>query len=347
MKRPLTAMLVMAITAAAILIGAGHSASAQSVAEFYRGKTIRFLYGRGSTYDVYAIIFARHLKRHIPGNPKIIPKSAGTGVSKLNYVYNDAPKDGTVLIMPRRHVTIARALYGKEAKFDPAKFTWIGNVTQMPTAMALWRGAPAKTLKDAQRAEVLVGSFGDTTESGRTPKLLNAVLGTKFKIVPNDYRTRAAINMAMRSGEVHGRSGLWGINGSRGPSLDKWFQATGKVNFIAQVGMVRHPKWRNVPRIQDLATNGKDRKVLEFWSRLTTLSRAIAAPPGIPADRAAALRAAFDKVMKDPAYLADAKKNVMPMIKPMNWKEINQFNAEVAATPKSVIKRFRALLGSQ
>jgi hypothetical protein len=205
----------------------------------------------------------------------------------------------------------------------------------------VWKTAPATTIEEAKKVEVILGSSGKTSELTLVPQLMNSVLGTKFKIVLG-YKGMGGVNLAMETGEVHGRGG--GMTAWH-PLKPEWFKPENRIVFLAQLGLTPHPAIPDVPLLQSFAKNDSDRKVLELAARATILSRAVAAPPNTNAPRVPELRAAFDATMKDPAYLADMEKRKMQMIGRMTWQEVEAFIAETVATPKPVQERFRTLLG--
>lgn len=334
-----------AVALAALCAGAAPVA-ADEVADFYRGKTMRLVDASGATgsYAIYTRIFARHFDRHVPGNPTLVVDAmeGGGGMKGQNYLYNAAPKDGLVIGSPMPSVVTAPLLYPKSAHFVPQKFVWLGNVTQLQTAIGVWKStSPAKTLDEAKKAEVLLGSSGRASELTLTPLLLNAVLGTKFKVVVG-YAGLGQSNQAIERGEIHGRSG--GFTSWHQLKPD-WFKPEEKVVFLAQLGMSRHPAIPNVPLVTEFAQTEDQRKVLELMARSTTLTRAWAMPPGVPMAYATALRTAFDNLMKDPAYIAEMKQRGMDMIDPMNWRQIDAFLADTAATPPAVVKKFQEIIG--
>jgi tripartite-type tricarboxylate transporter receptor subunit TctC len=320
-------------------------AAANQVADFYSGRTIRLIQcgGVGGSYAIYTRILADQLGRHIPGHPRLVVEymEGGGGLKGENYLYNAAPKDGSVLAMPESSIVLAPLLYPKAAKFDPVKFVWIGNMTRMQTVIGVWKTSPATTLEQAKARQDTIGSTGKTSELTLTPLLLNKTVGTKFKIVKG-YHGVGAINLAMEKGEVNGRSGGWS---AWEPMKPDWFHPAPKVVLLAQLGLSKLPMLPDVPLVTSFARNEQQREVLELMSRSTILTRAVAAPPKTPMGRATALRAAFAATMKDPAFLAEMKKHRMLMIEPMTWQQIDAFLAKTAATPKSVVVKFQRLLG--
>ncbi len=318
--------------------------SAQA-ADYFEGKTVKVIHagsGRGS-YAMYTRIFTRYLGKHLKGGPSMAVDfmQGGGGLKGQNYLYNAAPKNGSVLGMPMPSVVTSAMIYPKVTRFVPSKFEWLGNITQLQTALGVWKTAPATTIEQAKKTELIIGSSGRTSELSLTPRLMNAVLGTKFKVVEG-YKGIGPVNLAMENGEIHGRSG--GMTAWH-PLKPHWFAPENKIAFLAQLGMTPHPAIPDVPLVTSFATNDLDRKVLELMARSTVLTRAVTAPPGVSKAVVEELRAAYQATVTDPEFLAELKKRKLQMIGPMSWQEIGTFLAETEATPEPVVKRFRKLLG--
>jgi len=330
-----TAVLFSAAAAA----GPGVAPASAADEPFYQGKVLRLVDAPGATgsYAIYTRILVRHLPRHIPGTPTIVvePMEGGGGLKAQNYVFNAAPKDGSTIISPMPSVVTAPMLYPRSAHFDPTKFLWIGNVTQLQTAIGVWKAStPVRTLEQAKTTEVVLGSSGRTSELTLTPLLLNAVLGTKFRII-NGYAGLGTNNTAIERGEIHGRSG--GLT-SWHPLKPDWFAGEPRIAFLAQLGMSRHPAIPDVPLVTDFARNDEERQIAKFVYGLAELSRPVAAPPGVPADRVAALRKAFWAMVTSPEAKADAEK-LRIIVDPMNADETVAIFRDVLKTPKSIIDR--------
>ncbi len=338
--------LVVLAGAVALAVSVAPVAVAPALAaDYFEGKTVKVIHagsGRGS-YAMYTRIFTQHLGNHLKGNPSMNVDfmNGGGGMKGQNYLYNVAPKNGTVLAMPLPSVVTSPMIYPKVTRFVPSKFVWLGNITQLQTGLGVWKTAPATTIEAARKIELIIGSSGKTSELSLTPRLMNAVLGTKFKVVEG-YKGMGGVDQAMETGEIHGRSG--GMT-SWHPLKPHWFSPVNRIVFLAQLGMSPHPAIPDVPLVTSFARNDLERAVLELMSRSTVLTRAVAAPPDVPKAVVDELRAAYEATVSDPAYLADMKKRKLQMIKPMTWQEIDKFIAETDATPKPVVDRFRKLLG--
>jgi tripartite-type tricarboxylate transporter receptor subunit TctC len=338
---PLKSIGPMAIATIAAL--GATPAAADAVADFYRGKTITMIVATspGGDYDQRGRMLARHMGRHIPGEPAIIVRNmpGAVGLQAANWVANIAPKDGTVLHMIMQNMSAHQAMGGKGVEFDTRAFFWIGNTTDSPNVVNSWHTTGIKTIKDAMERELVVGAPGTATSSVYYPKAMNALLGTKFKIV-SGYPGGNDVNMAMERGEVGGRgSNSWASWKSTRPH---WLKEE-KIFILAQIGLKRHPELANVPLITELARNDDDRAVLAFLSADTAITRAVVTTPGVPAERVQALRRAFDATMKDPQFLEEAKKTNMD-ISPSTGEDAQKVAEMIANTPPNVIARTKEIL---
>jgi tripartite-type tricarboxylate transporter receptor subunit TctC len=335
------------IIAGAILALAGLASSTvaaqQSVADFYHGKTIRMIVATspGGDYDLRARLIARHMGRHIPGNPSIVAVNmpGGVGMQATNYMAVQAPKDGTTLHAIMQNMSALQALGGSNVEYDTRKFFWIGNSTDTPNVINSWYTTGIKTIQDVMTRELVVGAPGTATSSVYYPKALNELVGTKFKIVPG-YPGGNVVNLAMERGEVGGRgSNSWASWKSTHP---EWLKEK-KIYILVQIALKRDPELADVPTMMELAKNEDDRKVLEFLSADIPISRAYVTTDGVPAERVEALRRAFDATMKDPAFLAEAAKTSMD-ISPSTGEEAQKFATMIANTPPAVLERAKKIL---
>lgn len=334
---------VGAIILALVMVGSSTPVSAQSVADFYRGKTISMVIATapGGDYDLRARLIARHMGRHIPGEPVIIPRNmpGAVGVQAANWLATVAPRDGTVIHAIMQNMSAYQALGGSSVEFDTRKFFWIGNTTDTPNVINSWYTTGIKTIQDVMTRELVVGAPGTATSSVYYPKALNEIVGTKFKIV-SGYPGGNNVNIAMERGEVGGRgSNSWASWKSTHPD---WI-AEKKIYILVQIALKRHPELADVPTMIELAKNDADRAVLRFLSADIPISRAYVTTPGTPPERVEALRRAFDATMKDPAFLAEAKKSRMD-ISPSTGEEAQKFSEMIANTPPAVLARAKAIL---
>jgi tripartite-type tricarboxylate transporter receptor subunit TctC len=328
---------------------AGCSAPAlaqQSVADFYKGKTIRIVVGIavGSGYDVTARALQRHWGKHIPGNPSVIVQNQpGAGsITMVNQLVANGPFDGTAIGAPFNGLPTTPLLQPAGVRFDPNKMIWLGSTNRETQVTYLWHTAPVKAFTDIAKTEVVTGAQAPGTTQFDYPMLANAVFNYRFKVITG-YRSTQDIHLAMERGEIHGNGStnwttLLSLNGS-------WVKEK-KVNVIAQWALRKHPDLPTVPMVLDLAKNEADRAALELLIARLEYGRPYFVPPGVPEDRVQALRRAFDATMKDPEFLADAKKLSLE-IDPITGEEAQKLIARVLATPEPIAARVRKALEVQ
>jgi tripartite-type tricarboxylate transporter receptor subunit TctC len=332
-------MLLTAATLFGIVVAG--SAPAQSVEEFYKGKTISMVigYSPGGGYDTYARLVARFMGDHIPGKPQIVPRNMPGASSRVAaaFVYNVAPKDGTTLATGDQSLSVAQVM-GEKLQFDTTKFIYIGNPSAENNTTVTWHTSPVKTIDDAKKIEVPVGATGGSTSS-QYPRAMNAVLGTKFKVILG-YPGGNDINLAMERGEVSGRgSNSWASWKATRP---EWLKDK-KINILVQIGLNESPDLPDVPLLMDLATNEEDRAVLKLLSSPSAIGRPIFTTPGVPEDRVKALRAAFQATIKDPAFIEEAKKAQLDL-EPVSGEELQKIVSDIVATPEPIAKRLAEII---
>ncbi|MDB5507765.1 MAG: Tripartite-type tricarboxylate transporter, receptor component TctC [Hyphomicrobiales bacterium] len=326
----------------ALALAASPAAAQQSVADFYKGKTIDFYIGFsvGGGYDLYARTVARFIGEHIPGKPRVIPRNmtgAGSRVA-ANYVYTVAPKDGTVLATADQSIPLEQAVGDKGIQFDSRNFFWIGNPIVDNNTLVTWHTSPVKTVEDARQREIAIGATGFNTSS-QYPQVMNQLVGTKFKIIMG-YPGGNEVNLAMENGEVAGRgSNSWA---SWKASKPDWVRDK-KLNILVQIGLSKSPDLPDVPLLVDLARNDEDRAALRLVSAPPNVGRPIFTTPGVPAERVKALRDAFDATMKDPAFLEEARKTGLD-INPISGVELQKVVSDIIDTPKAVTERLASIL---
>ena len=326
-------------------------AQADDVADFYKGKNITLIvsYGPGGGYDVYARVLARHMSRHIPGNPSIVVQNMpGAGSLRgTNYLYNVAPKDGTAFGTFARNMAMLGLLKtGQNIQFDPKKFTWLGSSSSLQNdayVLLLRRDAKVKTVEEARRAggpPIVLGSTAQGTSSDAMGVLLREWLDFNVKVIPG-YTDSSVLFLAIERGEVEGRTvGLSSVKANK----PDWLKPNGFARVMVMFGRgTRFPEFPDAPTARELAKNAADRNLIEILEMPYALSRPYAAPPGVPADRARALQQAFMATQKDPAYLADAAK-VGVEISPIGAAQIHALIDQIAKTPADQIKRIESLL---
>ena len=320
------------------LAAATTTAHAQSVEEFYKGKTVNLVVGFsvGGGYDLYARHLARHMGKHIPGQPAIVTQNmAGAGsLRAANYIYTAAPKDGTAFGTFSRTTGI-NPLLESGATFDGTKFTWLGSVTDDTSLCVTWHTSPVKTWKDFVEKPVTLGGQGPSSEPDIFARLYKNVFGAPVKLVAG-YPGTNEITLAMERGEVDGLCGLsWSTIKGRHAA---WLRDK-KINLLVQAAFKKEPEIdAAVPLVMEQATSTEQTQILRLILAAQEMARPFAAPPGIPDDRKAALIAAFDATMKDPEFLADAKKLNID-VAPVSAATLDKLLAELYATPKDVVKK--------
>ena len=330
MRKVLIPLLALAAVSA-------QPAHAQSVEEFYRGKSISMLIGFsvGGGYDLYGRHLARHMGKHIPGKPTIIPQNmAGAGsLRAANFLYSASPKDGTHIGTFARTTGI-NPLLESGATFDGTKFTWLGSVTDDVSTCITWHTSAVKTWKDFLEKPVTLGGQGPSSEPDIFARLYKNVFGANVKLVAG-YPGTNEITLAMERGEVEGLCGLsWSTIKTRHAA---WLRDK-KINLLVQAAFKKEPDMGDVPLIMDQTKDVEKTKILKLILAAQEMARPFAAPPGIPEDRKAALIAAFEATMKDPEFLADAQKLNID-VNPVSAKALNDLLAELYATPKDVIQK--------
>jgi tripartite-type tricarboxylate transporter receptor subunit TctC len=340
--RTFTGGTLVAGTFLALTALAPSTAAAEPIADFYRGKSISMIIATapGGDYDLRARLVARHMGRHIPGNPTLVPRNmpGGVGIQAANYMATVAPQDGTSLHAIMQNMSTHQALGGASAEFDTRKFFWIGNTTDTPNTIASWHTTNVRTVQDAMVRELVIGAPGTATASVYYPKALNELAGTKFKIVTG-YPGGNQVNLAMERDEVGGRINSWASWKATKPD---WLREK-KIFIIVQIAIKRDPELADVPTAIELAKTEEDKAVMTFLSADIPISRAYVTTPGVPADRVNALRRAFDATMKDPQFIAEAEKLHMDM-SPSTGEEAQRFSDLIANTPERVLARAKAII---
>jgi tripartite-type tricarboxylate transporter receptor subunit TctC len=329
--------------AAVLTVPAALEASAQDVAAFYKGKTVELYigYSVGGGYDLYARMLAKHMGKHIPGNPIVLPKNmTGAGSLRLaNWLYNVAPKDGTAFGAIGRGTPFDPVLGNDKAQFDGTKYTWIGSMNNEVSICVAWETAGIKTFDDLLTKELVVGGTSSSADTDQFPKIVNGVLGTKFKII-SGYPGGNEVGLAMERGEVQGRCG-WSWSSVKS-THQKWYDEK-KFHVLMQLALEKHPDLPNVPLIIDLAKTDQHRQILKLIFARQVMGRPFLAPPGIPPDRVAALRRAFMDTMDDPQFRAETDKAQME-ITPVPGDALEKLVKEVYATPKEVAQQAAAII---
>jgi tripartite-type tricarboxylate transporter receptor subunit TctC len=337
--------LLFAIAIGLASIGGACAQPAQSAADFFKDKSLRFtvVYEPGGTYDLYSRLFIAHLPKHIPGKPSVViqymPGAGGlTGTVNL---YEKALRDGTMLGMLPRDIAVNQMLHPDAARYDAKRFSWIGRIASYTGVLLVMSRTGVKTADDLRRIDVVAGSWGNTTDSFVTPTLLNALAGTRFKIVTG-YRGAADVDLAIERGEADARVASWtALKTTRG----EWLR-DGKIVVPFQTGLQRHADLPDLPLISDLASNDDGRRILEFMNSDSSVGWNVVAPPEVPAERVAVLRDAFDATMADPDLLAEAQKLGLEIV-PGRGDEVEKVVAHTLATPPELVARLTNIVGAQ
>jgi tripartite-type tricarboxylate transporter receptor subunit TctC len=333
---------------------AGTHAQAQSVEEFYKGKriTITVGYGPGGGYDVFARLVARHMGKYIPGNPQIVVQNMpGAGsLTSVNWLYSVAPKDGSALGTFARDMPMLALLgHNPNAKFDPRKFTWLGsssNFADDAYVMIVRNDAPIKSIEQMMKPggpELVLGGTADGATGGDVPRILQAALGLQNLKLILGYRDSAAVFLAMERNEVSGRTTDLSAIFSIKPD---WLKAGGGYRLLVQYARQdRHPDFPNTPTARELATTAEGKALIEFTETgLLTMARPFAAPPDVPADRAKALREAFDATHRDKEFLAEAVK-ARVFVSPVTADQLMASIENMAKAPRKVVDQVREIMG--
>ena len=317
---------------------------AQSVEQFYTGKTLELIVGYppGGSNDVYGRAVARHIGRHIPGNPQVVFRNMpGAGsILAANHIFNVAPKDGTVLGLLAATNTLDEKLGASGVKFETAKFTWIGRIAAGTNVTAMWNTSRVKTAADAFKTETTLGATGMGSTVFIYPNVLNRVLGTKFKMVMGYGGSNEAM-LAMERGEVDGHSTSWEAYKSAHPD---WIRDK-KINMVVQYGLTRHPDLPDVPTCIEIASTDEERKILGAVVNATEIGKAILSTPGVPVDRAEALRKAFVDMTHDKDFIAELE-NMRVELTPMTGTKLQELVQEVGNMSPDLINKIKAVYGN-
>lgn len=312
--------------------------AAHAQSEFYKGKTIELYigYSVGGGYDIYARALARHMGKHLPGNPTIVPKNMeGAGSLRLaNWLYKAAPKDGSAFGTIGRGIAFDPLLGGQGAQFKATEFAWIGSANDEVSICAAWNTSGITRFEDLYSRELIVGGTGATADTDYFPKIVNGVLGTKMRIV-SGYPGGNDITLAMQRGEVHGRCGWsWSSIKTNHPT---WV-SDGTLRLLVQLSLEKHEDLPNVPVIMEKVKNDEQRAILRLVFARQVMGRPFLAPPGVPAERVALLRKAFMATMQDRDFLAEADKMKLE-ITPVSGEKVQDLVAEIYRTPPELVKK--------
>lgn len=324
------------LTAAAALLAIAAPASAQ---EFYKNKTVNFVIGFSvnNGYDTYSRAVARHIGKYLPGKPNVVVQNMpGAGsLAAINYLYNAAARDGTVLGMIDQAAALTQMLDPKNMRADVTKYNWIGRVTDNSAVLYAWHTAPVKKIGDALDKELIIATTGQN--SRMLSALMKNMLGYKFKML-NGYQGAAEAALAMERGEIHALTQPWPILRAEKPD---WIRDK-KINLLLQVGVDSHPDLGVAPIVTDLARNDEERRIVEFIAGNSRVGRAVVSPPGQPAERVADLRKAFMQATADAEFLAEIKRDNLDLA-PMPGGELQRVIARSLEVSPEMVAKAKAL----
>ena len=334
---------------ACIVIGAlhisGSIAAAQSLDDFFKAQPFKIIVGSppGGSYDLYGRAISRHLGNHLPGQPTVIVQNmpGGGGYLAVNYLYNNALKDGSVIATFSRSVPMQPLTDSTGVQFDPQKLEWIGSASDEVGLVLSWNTSPVKTYADLQRLGMTVASTGPGTDSNVYPRVVSNILGVNIKIVTG-YPGAADMLLAVERGEVDGAAGIsWS---SLWPNKKDWVD-NHKLNLLVQLGLKsNHAQLKDVPLILDLVRNETDRRVLEVIFARQAMAYPFAAPPGVPTARLSAIRTAFAKTLTDEHFLSEANRAGMS-VNPATAEELTAIIKRVYTSPPDVIEKVKTAMG--
>jgi len=332
-----------ALLALALCLASPEVARAQGVADFFRGKTITMLIGytSGGGYDLYARVLSKHMGRHIPGSPSIVPQNMpGAGSLRLaNVLYNTAPKDGLTLGMIGRGMAMEPLIGASQPQYDARKFTWLGSGSDQVSLCATWHTSPVKSWSDMLTTPFTVGGEGSGSDPDMFAMMIRNLFGVKVRLV-SGYPGGNEINLAMERGEVDGRCG-WSWSSIKITKPD-WITGR-KINLLLQMALQKSRELPDVPLITDFAGSERERQILRLILARQQMGWPFLAPPDLPPERAQALRQAFDATMKDAEFLAEAKQRRLD-VNPMTGAEIDRLVDDLYRTPPEVIAATKAVI---
>jgi tripartite-type tricarboxylate transporter receptor subunit TctC len=314
--------------------------AAASAQELYAGRQIRFTVGAGvgGGSDLYSRFLARYWPAHIPGRPTmvVVNMAGADSITAANYIANRAAGDGTEIVNVSPSLPMVQAFGNENIKFDLAEFHWIGNMSQSANVFITWHTTPIKTIEDARRQTLTIGSTDAASISSLTPIALNNLLRTRFRVV-NGYESGGAIDLAVERGEVDGRGSItWAsLKGSH----PDWIRDK-KINVLVQMGVARDRDLPAVPRLSELVTNAGDVAVATFLEDMAVVTRTVAAGPKVPKEQVAILRRSFMDTLQDPTVLAAAEAARLD-ISPMDGEALQKLVTNMVHANRDVIDRIK------
>jgi tripartite-type tricarboxylate transporter receptor subunit TctC len=322
-----------------MLLAMTATAHADPVEDFYKGRTINLVIGlgEGGGYDLSARLVAQHLSNFIPGKPTVVPRNMpGAGsIAAAEYVYSIAPRDGSTIALFQPTFVLEK-ITDKARKFESEKFGYLGRVDQSVLVGLVWKNAPARTIEDIKKREIVLSANAAAGTSATIPWALNRLIGTKFKVVLG-YASSATMGLALERGEADGiGSTSWDYLQTK----QDWFDEK-KIDILYTIALSRYRELPDVPTVLELTNVEKDRNVLKLMASTSSIGRAFLTTPDVPPERLAALRQAFDRMTKDPAFLADAAKRHLG-VDPLSGVELQALVTDVATQPAEVVEAMKA-----
>jgi tripartite-type tricarboxylate transporter receptor subunit TctC len=330
---------------AAYLLAANTAVPAAQAQDFYAGRQISLIVGAasGGGYDLLGRLMARHIGRHIPGNPTIVTQNmpAAGSIAAANHITRIAPRDGTVIGLMQRGILLAKLSNSAGVQYELGQFTWLGSLNSETGVVFAMSSAPHRKTQDLFDRELIVGA-NNNADPETAARLYNALLGTKFKLVTG-YTGTPAIQLAMERGEVHGIADWsWSSVKNQKPG---WL-TEGQAIPLLQAASQRHKELPDLPNVLDLVKPGEPRQVLELFLAQKTVARPVIAPQGLPPERTALLRSAFIKLAADAEFLAEADRQKLE-VGPISGEEVDKVIAQISATPNAIAERFKAITAGQ
>lgn len=337
--------LLPAVLGGAFFMVGATAAQAASEEEFFRGKQVKIIISGspGDAYDIYSRVFAVHLSRHLPGNPTVVPQNmpGAAGAVSVSYVYNVAPRDGTVVGIATTGIPTAALLSDTPLQFDVMKLGWIGSVTKDPFVGFVWHASPVQSMAEMKVKEVVMGGLASGgSASTEYPLIAKELFDFKIRLI-SGYASTPEIKLATERGEVHGSfANAWGSFKLAGAD---WL-AGNKVRIVVQHGFEKHPELPDVPLFIDEAKTETQRQILKVMLGRQEYAKGFYLPPEVPASRLETWRRAFDATMKDPAYLSAMKDAKLDVVGTMRGEALAQLVGEINETPPDVIARIKGIL---
>jgi len=328
------------IAAAGAALALAGPAAADAIADFYKGRTITAISGGGAGggFSFNARVLGRHIVRHIPGRPEwVVTAMPGAGGARsMKYINHAAAQDGTVMgvVLPP---SILSPLLRKKVGYDSARFHWIGSITPMAQVVSVWHTHGIRTLEDARTREVVLGTSSKLSSGYLIPAFVNALTGTRFKVI-SGYRGGDRQNNAMQKGEIQGRGSFYN---SYKVTKPHWLRDRTIIHLVQLGPFIK--ELPDVPRVRDLARTDEERRIAQFLQIGSQVGHGFYVSPNVPLARVAALRAAFDATMKDPAYLAEAKERKL-IVDPVAGVDLQRAIANAMATPTPIIEKFKKMV---